>query len=403
MNPQKDPAMRKIAVFRLLTLPLIGLLILQSGCSSASPATPENIAPTAGPTLPTTSGDSVIADGVVEPALWTTLSFATAGVVAEVLVAEGDAVEAGQLLVRLDDTDAQLAVQQAEAALAAAEARLAKLQAGARPEEIAVQEAQVEAAQAGLSQAVARRAQIHGGGSEADIRAAEAEIASAAAEEWAARDLYNREGWRMGDAATTRLRAAEAALAAAEARLEQVGASGDARSSEAQASVWAAAAQQRVAEAQLALLSAPPTTEDLAAAEAEVQSAAAELALAQAALSRYELRAPFAGTLTRVVIKPGNHVFPEAQFGVLATITELQVRTTDLTELSVGQLAVGHPVELRFDAWPDVIVSGRIVSIGLEAEMRQGDVTYPVVVAFEEPPPPGLRWGMTAVVGVRLP
>ena len=98
----------------------------------------------------------VSASGKVLPARWANLSFLSGGYVAAVQVQPGDKVEAGQVLVQLDDVDARLALAQANAALQMAQAQLAQLKAGARPEEIAQQKQAVQAAQAALSGASAR-------------------------------------------------------------------------------------------------------------------------------------------------------------------------------------------------------------------------------------------------------
>ncbi len=66
----------------------------------------------------------VRADAVVIPIQSADLGMPRQGIVSNVLVRENDAVEEGQLLVRLDDTDAAIAVQKAEAALASAQADL---------------------------------------------------------------------------------------------------------------------------------------------------------------------------------------------------------------------------------------------------------------------------------------
>ena len=79
------------------------------------------------------------------------------GGVDAVLVAEGATVDAGDVLVQLNTADVQPAVSQAEAALAGVQAQRDLLQAGARPEEIAVLHAQLTAATAA---GAARRAEI---------------------------------------------------------------------------------------------------------------------------------------------------------------------------------------------------------------------------------------------------
>ncbi|HEY75162.1 MAG TPA: HlyD family efflux transporter periplasmic adaptor subunit [Thermoflexia bacterium] len=78
------------------------------------------------------------------------------GRIAEILVEEGDEVEADQVLVRLDDTLARAQLEVAQAGLEVAQARLALVKAGARIEEIRQAEAalaQAEAARDGAYQA----------------------------------------------------------------------------------------------------------------------------------------------------------------------------------------------------------------------------------------------------------
>ena len=69
----------------------------------------------------------------------------------EVAVRQGDRVATGQPVARQERTDAEIALAEAEAARAEAEAELANLREGSRPEEIAVTEAALEAAQVRLA------------------------------------------------------------------------------------------------------------------------------------------------------------------------------------------------------------------------------------------------------------
>lgn len=90
-------------------------------------------------------------EGTVAPAQEIRLSFPTSGLLAEVLVEEGQTVRAGDILARLDTTLLDAEVQIAEDRLASAEAALAKVLAGAAPQEIAEAEYRVQAVGAGRS------------------------------------------------------------------------------------------------------------------------------------------------------------------------------------------------------------------------------------------------------------
>lgn len=366
-----------------------------TACSQGTAAQP--------PATPVQAADAglVIAEATLEPVQWIALRTTTGGPVAAVLVAEGDRVAAGQLLVRLDDRDAQIAVQQAAAAVAAAEAQLAELQAGARPEELAAAEAQVKAAQAGLTQAVAQRDALQSGTQSARAAAA-AQVATAEAAAWEAKNIYDHYGWQLGDGATKQWQAAEATLDAAEAEQVQAQEGGAAQIRAANAAVSAAAAQRALAEAQLNRLQTGASPEQLAAAKATCQQAQATLAAARLALERTELRAPFAGTVTQLAVKSGELAGPGEVVLVLATVEQLQAVTTDLTELAVARVQPGQAVTLTLDALPGREFQGRVIAIEQQAIEYRGDVTYPVTIALEGDPT-GLRWGMTAVVKIAAP
>jgi HlyD family secretion protein len=112
------------------------------------------------PTTQTAPSGAVAAEGTllaearVVPLQSAALSAPGGGIVAELLVAEGEQVQPGQVLLRLDPARAQAAVAQAEAQLAQAQASYEQLRAGATPEEIAAAEAELRAAQAQLRQAM---------------------------------------------------------------------------------------------------------------------------------------------------------------------------------------------------------------------------------------------------------
>lgn len=105
------------------------------------------------------------------------LSFPISGTVIEVLVEEGDAVAAGQILARLDERDLRLQVSSAEASLESAQARLEQQQAGnATPEQLAASQASVASAQANLAKTRS------GNVTATDIAEAEAQVRSAQAQ-----------------------------------------------------------------------------------------------------------------------------------------------------------------------------------------------------------------------------
>ena len=360
----------------------------------------------------------VTAEATIVPARWSELRFANGGEVVEVLVTEGDAVGEDDLLVRFDPTDAELAVQAAEARLALAEAQLAQVVAGTRSEQIAVIEAQLIVAQAAISRTVAQRGLLAAGATDVQIAAAQSDVASALAQQRQATNLHDRtlecfdvnlpDGserticpalGRFEEQSRFAMNAADAALAAAQAQLDaaQYGATTQRRA--AQAGVQSATAQRDALQARLDLLKAGSTAEQIAAFGARVAQAEASLAAARAALERTEIRAPFDSVVTQVAVEVGDTAVPGQVIVVLATLDRLQARTTDLVELDVAQVAEGQAVLVTVDALPGMSVQGHVIRVGEQGVNYQGDVTYPVFVELDEDTP-GLRWGMTAVVRI---
>lgn len=364
---------------RVLAIAMVLAFLPFSACGQAAPTPP-----------PETVGEarSVISvSGKVVPAVWATLSAQTGGVVLEVRVVPGDQVKEGDLLVQLDPADAQLAVQQAEAALAAAQARLDALKAGPRPEELEEARAAVAAAQAALQKLLQP--------DPVQVAVARAELAQAEVNLRRAQEAYDRVKWDPAIGIrpeALQLEQATGAYNIARARL-------DALLNPAAADVAAARAQLQQAKARLARLEAGPRPEEIAMAEAEVIRARAALEAARLTLSRCEIRAPFAGTIGRVHVRAGELVVPGQPLVTLGDLNTLQVETTDLDEVDVVRAQVGQKVTVTFDAVPGRVFNGKIVRIYPMAEPGAGGVRYTAIIALEEIDP-ALRWGMTAFVDI---
>jgi len=358
--------------------------------------------------------------GEVAPTVWASLSAQTGGMVLEVSVEPGDEVATGDLLVRLDPTDAQLAVQQAEAALETTQAQLALLKAGPRPAEVAVVRAQIEAAQAVISQTTAQRDQLKSGTTRAEIAAAQAQVAAVQAEQLAAHEAHERtmrcyqitkpDGSKkqvcpalgtLEEQTRYALHAADEALAAAQAQLDALRAGAGEQVRAAEAAVSAAAAQQDVAQAQLDLLQAGATAEEIAVAQAAVTQAEAALEADRVALERNEVHAPFAGTAGAVDVRVGELVAPGQSLVTLGDLATLRVETTDLDEIDVARVAVGQQAAVTFDAIPEQVFTGHVTRISPMAEPGAGGVNYTVIVVLEGSNP-AIRWGMTAFVDIEV-
>ena len=184
------------------------------------------------------------------------------------------------------------------------------------------------------------------------------------------------------------LAAAKAALANAEANLERqefLFASA--------AVIDAAQADVDAAQANLEAVRAGASSSEIDAASKDLR--AAEFALEQAEAA-FDIRAPFSGTIVEILANPGEPIGAFQPILILADLSEIRVRTTDLSEVDVPKLRVGQTATIFFDALSDQTFSGTIERI---ADKSSGvtSVYYEVTLKLDQVPT-GLRWGMTAFV-----
>ena len=341
---------------------------------------------------------AVSATGKIKPAARVGLTFEAPGRVAEVLVQEGDRVEAGDPLARLVTDDLELQVEQSRAALAGAEAQLAQLRAGPRPKEIEQAEANVRAAQAQVNTTVANRNQLTDGPTEAEIASVEAQVAQAWTDKEIAQDTYDLiedEDSEEKEQANYDLYTAKQQLAAAEARLDDVlnGPSTDERRA-AEANVAAAVAQQDAAQAQLDQVLAGATKEEIREVQAQVEQARVALKLTEHTLEEATLRAPFGGVVTEINLTPGE--VPPTQERPLVLMDHSSFHlTVSVDELDISRLKVGQEVAITVEALPEAAVTGTVESIGPVAAVDTGVVAYDVVIDLDSAAAP-LRADMTA-------
>ncbi len=359
---------------------------------------------------PGRDASQVSASGKIVPVRWTPLSFTPGGQV-EVLVEEGQTVAAGQVLARLDDAEQQHAVHAAKASLALAEADLAQLKAGTRPEDLAAAQSALDAAQAQLAGATAERDRLVKGAQAADLSASQAALDKAQADLKIAQDTYEAvsngrsdakqygvKGRGLGAAEEqmrAQLEAARQARDAAQVRLNGLLAGAGDEVGAASARVAAALAQREGAQAALDKARAGATPEARAAAQARVEMARAALERAQAALDQTTLRAPFAGTVAGRLARSGEFVAPGQPALIVADLSAWQVETDDLSEEDVARVQAGQAVTITLDALPGVRLAGRVSRIAPKATAGQGGTDFTVTIAVEGADA-RIRWGMTA-------
>ena len=414
-------------------------------------------------TLAVSTGlDVVSAEGQIVPLRHANLVFQGGGEIVEILVTEGQTVQEGDVIARLDTTDIETAVQQAEAALAQTQANLTTAQAGLEAaqvgvtvaelgvetaqanlelvqsppltQEVALSELSIAAAEAGINLASSNRNAALNTVTDAQIASAQAQVAQTNAALNAIQTQYDNliENEILGpieEDTRYQVQIAQANQAAAQARLDELNAGATpAQARVAGAGVTLAQVERNRAQAQLDLLLAGATPEQISQAEVAVQQAQtavtrAELTISQAeaavaqsetavlqaqasvdaaqdALDRMILTAPFNGTIATLDLELGEVAAPGIPVGMIADFSGWLVETTDLTELDIVAVKVGLPVEIQVDALPDEVVEGVVEDIAAVSSLTRGDVTYAVTIRLQDVSDLPLRWGMTTFVDV---
>lgn len=240
--------------------------------------------------------------------------------VESVAVRRGDRVEAGKVVATLESRDAEIAVADAEAGLARAQAELADLKLGKRPEEIEVLEANIRSAKA---------------------QTAEAQRVLARAADLLERGIATRAEY---DKASTEAERAEAQLGEAEANL--------------------------------AVAKLPARAETINAAEQQVKQAEAQLEQARWRLSKRKLQAPSPGRIDDVIRDAGDTAGPSAPVVSMLPDGAVKLRVF-VPEAQFSSVEVGTLLDVRCDGCPDGLTA-RVSYVSPDPEF-----TPPVIYSLE--------------------
>lgn len=376
---------------------LAAAALLLSGCdglAARAESTPE-------PVKAEESASLINATGVVLPAQRAALSLQSAGQAAEVLVAEGDRVPAGQVLVRLAGKEA------AEAAVAAARLDLLDAQQALdRLQEVAA----LKAAQAQQDIAAAQEAVVAAERElddydedkyEDDLDRARERLVDEEEDLQDAKDDF--EPYQDLDPENNTRETYEDRLRDAQDDYDEAVRKHTLllnESAAAEAGLKAAQAQLADAQRRAEAYQNGPDPKDEALAQARLDNARSQLAAAESGLRNLELTAPFDGILSRLSIDPHEWVSAGQTVALLAGAGALRVETTDLNEIDAARVHVGDTVTVKFDALPDVEVSGSVTRIAPMPSEGSG-VNFTAIVELNEIPE-ALRWGMTAFVDITI-
>ncbi|HKB72155.1 MAG TPA: efflux RND transporter periplasmic adaptor subunit [Thermoanaerobaculia bacterium] len=138
------------------------------------------------------------------------------------------------------------------------------------------------------------------------------------------------------------------------------------------------------------------------AAAAQVNLARAALAQAETNLKYSKIVSPIDGVVVNRAYDVGQTVAASFQAPTLFTIaqdlTKMQVQA-DVDEADIGRVRIGQPVRFTVDAYPDRVFRAMVSQIRLNATVNQNVVTYPVIVAVDNPDEQ-LRPSMTANITI---
>ncbi|TJW10998.1 MAG: HlyD family secretion protein [Mesorhizobium sp.] len=291
-----------------------------------------------------------------------TIGAEIAGRITEVAVTDNQPVQAGSVLLRIDDSDYQAALKQADAGVAAAQAEIVDVAAQIKAQDAKIDQAQRQAAQA------------------------EAALDFAKAEDQRNRALLARgtATEQQAQQAASTLRQDQAALASAEANVI---------SAKSQVSVLQAQAKS---------------------AEAKLEQAKATQDQARTALSRTSIIAPIAGRATSISAAKGTYAQP-GQVLMMFVPDQVWVEA-NFKETQLDLMRPGQPVDIGIDAYPEKTFRGHVDSIQagsgtafslLPAENATGNYVkvvqrVPVKIVFDKPPDVLLGPGMSVVPTVKV-
>jgi HlyD family secretion protein len=362
-------------------------------------------APTAQPTLaPVKSTGAIVAEASVIPVQDTTLSFAASGVVGEVLVKEGQVVQAGQALARLNGTQSlQATLSGSELEILTAQQDLDSLKQGAALKRAQAQQAVADAQKALQDATNDRYAKNLARVSQATIDAAQADLIIDKDLLKTAQENYDK----FVNRPETDLMRAQAfnMLAGAQQKVDQaqyqlnwlIGRPDTIEVAQADAKIVLAQARLADAQHQFDLLKDGPDPQQVALIAARLKNAQDKAAAAKASLANLELTAPFSGTVTSLNLKAGAFVQPGVEVAKLADFSTWLIKTKDLTELNVVQITPGMKATVKLDAIPETQLSGQVAYIEGYGQNRQSDIVYAVVLKLDAPDP-RLHWNMSATV-----
>jgi multidrug resistance efflux pump len=144
----------------------------------------------------------------------------------------------------------------------------------------------------------------------------------------------------------------------------------------------------------------PPSPRELTQAEVRLRQAELVVERLESAIESAVLRAPWDGVVASIESEVGAWAAPGVPVASLIDTSRWYVETRNVSELSIGRVAVGQPATVQVTALEET-VRGRVETISPVAVVQQGDTTYTLMVALDVTDLP-LHAGMNAQVQIEL-
>jgi HlyD family secretion protein len=266
----------------------------------------------------------------------------------QLLVEEGDRVQAGEMIAILDNRDRlQASLQKAENQVRVAQAKLAQVQAGVKAGELQAQRAEIARLQADRAGSLAAQ--------RAAVDRLQAEVQNARIEYERYESLY-----QQGAVSASQRDAKRLAYITAQQQVQQA---------QAELGRIETTSQEQIQQAQATLdRLAEVRPVDVEAAEAEVQSAKAAVVEAQANLEQGEVRSPRAGQIIKIHTYPGEKI---ADQGIVTLGQTQQMKAiAEVYQSDISQIQVGQPATITSPVIPNSL-QGTVKRIGLQVEQQQ--------------------------------
>ena len=267
----------------------------------------------------------------------------------ELLVNEGDEIERGKVIAVLDSRDRYMAaLDWAKEQVTVARANLDLVKAGAKTGEIRAQEAAIARIEAERSNDIAAQ--------EATVSRMKAEVDNAKVEYKRYEQLYKNGAISASerDSKYLTLKTTQEQLAEAQANLNRI----------------KSAQQQQLAEAKATLNKiAEVRPVDIAVAEAEVRQAEAAVKTAQAELDRAYIKSPQAGTVIKILTRPGEVVSSDEGIARIGQTKEMYA-VAEVYQSDISKVKLGQAVTVTSSAI-DGKLTGTVAKIGLEIERQE--------------------------------